>query len=635
MEREIFFKHQTNKSMNKMNTQKLKKIGLNNLYSQPLCKVFFAFVLLAPLLTSAQLKGPGTTQSAYVLPVAPGVVTTSILSANDSVNGYPMVGVPDGLGAFDNGDGTFTLLSNHELLSTEGRVRAHGQKASFVSKWVIRKSDLMVLSGTDLMRTVYLWNGSGYTAYDSTNSSSSALFQRLCSGDLPPVSAFYNSNGNKGTQERIFMNGEEVSDGRAMAHVVTGSHAGSSYQIPWLGKISWENAVACPYEQNKTIVAGMDDASITTSNVYFYVGDKSKKGNEIAKAGLYAGKLYAVKVTGFPQERISSTVINDPPTPGTHFDLVYLGDVTNLTGAQLDSVSTARGATRFSRSEDGAWNPSSTSDFYFNTTDQIDQVNDGVRMQVGRSRVWHLHFKNIKTPKLGGTIEAVLDGTEGQNMLDNMAIDHNNHIVLLEDVGNSVHNGKIWLYDIANDMLTMIAKHDPARFGDISITATPPFTQDEETSGVIDVQGILGDGMFLFDDQAHYRTGIPLDIVEGGQYMAIYVPGLSSAPLKSISSASQINAASSKSLPTGNLNFTASPNPTTGILNIEMTAPVSGAYTIAVYNINGKMMQRKEIEVMAGKSNISLDLGSLNKGSYVIKLANGANSSTQKIIIAR
>ena len=37
-----------------------------------------------------------------------------------------MVGLPDGLGAFDNGDGTFTLLANHEAGSTNGIPRAHG-----------------------------------------------------------------------------------------------------------------------------------------------------------------------------------------------------------------------------------------------------------------------------------------------------------------------------------------------------------------------------------------------------------------------------------------------------------------------------------------------------------------------------
>src|SRR5689334_21016787 len=51
-----------------------------------------------------------------------------------------MVGIPDGLGAFDNLDGTFTLVMNHELGSTLGANRAHGAKGAFVSKWVIPAS---------------------------------------------------------------------------------------------------------------------------------------------------------------------------------------------------------------------------------------------------------------------------------------------------------------------------------------------------------------------------------------------------------------------------------------------------------------------------------------------------------------
>ncbi|HLL88087.1 MAG TPA: hypothetical protein VK324_02175, partial [Tepidisphaeraceae bacterium] len=71
-----------------------------------------ALVLAAPALAAT---GPSTTQSPYVTPRAPGVTTTSILSVGDGVGGYRMAGVPDGLGAFDNGDGTFTVLMHHEL----------------------------------------------------------------------------------------------------------------------------------------------------------------------------------------------------------------------------------------------------------------------------------------------------------------------------------------------------------------------------------------------------------------------------------------------------------------------------------------------------------------------------------------
>lgn len=468
------------------------------------------------------VTGPSTLQTPFAQPLLSGGKITSILSANDSIGGYPMAGTPDGLGAFDNGDGTFTLLMNHEFVNTVGAVRAHGSKGAFVSKWIINKSDLVVQSGMDLMQNINLWNGTGYDTYNAANPSSLAAFSRFCSADLAPVSAYYNSVSGNGTQERIFMNGEEVSEGRAMAHIVTGPNAGTSYQLPFAGKMAFENQVANAYMSDKTIIGETDDASITTGNVYFYIGTKTNTGTEIDKAGLNNGKLYGVKVTGFPLERASSSTINALPAPGTHFDLVDLGDVTTLTGAQLDAASATAGATYFSRPEDGAWDPSNLSDFYFNTTDQIDQVKDGIGTQEGRSRVWRLRFDDINNPELGGTIEAVLDGTEGQNMLDNMTIDKFGHIILLEDVGNSAHNGKIWQYDIATDSLTMIGKHDAARFGDINVAATAPFNQHEETSGVIDVQEILGPGMYLLVDQAHSSTGIPSDLVENGQLLALY-----------------------------------------------------------------------------------------------------------------
>src|SRR5262249_557231 len=107
---------------------------------------------------SAQLKGPSTQQTAYVLPEQPTVSTKSILSVGDVIHGYRMVGIPDGLGAFDNGDDTFTLLMNHELTSGAGVVRAHGGKGAFVSKWIINRADLSVVSGADLMQQVFLWD---------------------------------------------------------------------------------------------------------------------------------------------------------------------------------------------------------------------------------------------------------------------------------------------------------------------------------------------------------------------------------------------------------------------------------------------------------------------------------------------
>ena len=55
------------------------------------------------------VTGPSTTTAPYVLPVADGVETTSILTVGDEPadsHGYEMVGIPDGLGASRAADRT-------------------------------------------------------------------------------------------------------------------------------------------------------------------------------------------------------------------------------------------------------------------------------------------------------------------------------------------------------------------------------------------------------------------------------------------------------------------------------------------------------------------------------------------------
>src|SRR4029079_8641796 len=75
---------------------------------------------------SSEIKGASSSQPPYLISTDPNVVIESILAAGDAVGGYKMSGIPDGLCAFDNGDGTFTVLMNHELSTGQGVVRAHG-----------------------------------------------------------------------------------------------------------------------------------------------------------------------------------------------------------------------------------------------------------------------------------------------------------------------------------------------------------------------------------------------------------------------------------------------------------------------------------------------------------------------------
>jgi secreted PhoX family phosphatase len=445
--------------------------------------------------------GPSTSQTPYLISATSGVSFTSILTAGETVNGYKMCGTPDGIGAFDNNDGTFTMVMNHEFGNTAGVTRAHGSAGAFVSKWVINKSNLSVVSGSDLIKNVNLWNGTGYTTYNAANPSTKAAFNRFCSADLPSVSAFYNSNTGKGTKERMFMNGEESGpEGRGFAHILTGSNAGTTYELPFFGKYSYENLLACPIESDKTIVAGTDDA--TPGQVYFYIGTKSSTGNEIEKAGLVGGKLYGPSVTGLPSE-----VSGSAPAPNLTFTMVDLGVVRDSTGVAINKMSDAKSVTAFLRPEDGVWDPNSKGDFYFVTTNAF----------TAPSRLWRMRFSDINNPEKGGTITALLDGTEGQKMLDNIGIDNSGHLILQEDVGNNVHIGKIWEYTIATDALRLIGQHDPSRFDKSGANF---LTLDEESSGMMDAQSILGPGMFLFVDQAHYA--IAGEVVEGGQILSMY-----------------------------------------------------------------------------------------------------------------
>lgn len=554
----------------------------------------------------AGVQGINSSATPYLKPMANGVKFTSLLTVGDSIGNYKMTGIPDGLGAFDNGDNTFTVLINHELQPNVGAMRAHGSIGSFVSKWIINKGDLSVTSGSDLIQQLYVWNTTN-SAYELATGAGAAI-GRLCSGDLPAISAFYNPNTKLGTTERIFMSGEEVgAEGRTFAHVATGTNAGKSYQLPRLGRASWENAVASPLASDLTIVAETDDA--TPGQVYFYVGTKTNTGSEIEKAGLTNGNLYAVTVP--------SVTLEDRNTPinGT-FSLTNLGDVSNTTGTSLNTM----GGTNFLRPEDGAWDPNSPADFYFVTTDRFDQVKIGTGSQVGRSRLYRLRFTDITNPTLGGTIAAVLDGTEVGNMMDNMNIDKQGHIFIQEDPGNQAYSAKILQYDIATDQLTVIAKHDSTRFGDIGIAAAAPFSQDEESSGIVDVSDILGEGMHLLVQQAHYS--LPSPLIEGGQLLAVFIP----SSIGVASTAADTITLCATSVPTINLGTPATGDNCT-VSTIVNNAPTTfplGTITPVIWtvtDINGNINTATQYVKVNTGSTVSLtQYGGITSGTGITTL---------------
>jgi hypothetical protein len=284
-------------------------------------------------------------------------------------------------------------------------------------------------------------------------------------------------------------------------------------------------------------VVGQDDSAPTDAEpnngqLYVYAGDKSTAGSAVARAGFAGGSLYGiqVRVAGTPLATefsklewaagdefpfASVDVSTDRKDPGTG----------NWSGARLQAQSVAKGVTGFERPEDGAWDPSNPTDYYFVTTSNIVP-------ELGRSghtRLWRLRFADPIHPELGGAIKllingpvatTVTEGTPGPKMFDNITVSTSGQILIQEDTGNQPYIAKLWLYDIATAKLVLIAQHDPNRF---AVGGTDFLTQDEESSGVIDAAGILGQGWYLFDVQAHLANADPA-LVEGGQFLAFHIP---------------------------------------------------------------------------------------------------------------
>lgn len=499
----------------------------------------FTSIWVATGAVAADNIGPSTTTEPYSVPSHPLVKTKSILTVGDSVplatdpaKSYRLLGIPDGLGAFQSKGKTFTLLVNHELGPTQGPAHAHGFPGAVVSQWRIHRDTLEVLSGQDLATKVQIWDPATHSYVQGTGA-----WSRFCSADLAASEAFFYSG--LGTLHRLYLTGEEVrppssaDHGRAFAHIVTGPNQGQSWQLPRLGRYAFENAVASPHGQEKTIVVGLDDSDRNTSSrrvctqqgqkdctvpseLYVYVGAKQSQGNEIERAGLSNGQLYGLKISVNNKQVAEESNANglDPASfvGAGHFILHNLGDVSGKSGIELQQMSINAGITRFQRIEDGAWDPRSShnNDFYFVTTASASQ----------NSRLWRLRFADIAHPELGGTIAILLDGSEGNKMLDNLALDRHGRLLIQEDVGDDARLGKIWLYLIDTGHFIEVAQHNPRFF--LSQGQAEFITQDEESSGIIDAEEILGKGWFLLDVQAH-KAHPAAELVEFGQVLAMFV----------------------------------------------------------------------------------------------------------------
>ena len=481
-------------------------------------------------------KGPTTTVDPYVLPVADGVQTTSLLTVADmpTVSGYKMVGIPDGLGLRNAATaGKAELFMNHELRETQGIVRAHGQKGSFVSNYRIDKTTLAVETGKDLIDapgdvTFFNYPTGTYNAPGPNPSPASpamgpfaaqnAAFLRFCSSTLTDPGQLFNPTTSMGYDGQIYFGNEEAGDeGRSFGIL----DDGTTKQLPRLGLFSWENTVPADNLSDTTLVQGQEDAA--TGQIWSYVGTKTNTGDAFDKAGLTNGTNHVVDLLNEAVD--SDAEFRDTYTKGEPVPFNLDPVDWNQPGSAQNAEAATKGIT-LNRIEDGHWDPDNPRDFYFLTTEGGSTAKaPGTTNTRDGGGLWRLRYKDIEQPLKGGTLTLMLDGSETPylNKPDNMTIDTHGNLLIQEDPGGNAGLARIVAYDINTGRRGVVARFDPALFA-AGATGTVA-TTDEESSGIVDAKDVLGDGEFMFDAQVHKTVVGPdaAELVEYGQLLHLEV----------------------------------------------------------------------------------------------------------------
>ena len=484
-------------------------------------------------------EGFFTSIKPYVVPTADSPYDIlPILSVGDKVpetsdpsKDFQMIGIPDGLGAEKNADGTITLYMNHEVVKTAlsaATLPGPLERGTFVSKYTLA-ADGGVLSGERAYDTVVDVE-KGLILSAPTTDNTTPAFARFCSGVL--------AGPAEGFDRPIFFAGEESSgaatfDGKGGLEIAVIDNV--LYTLPKLGRLAWENALPHPAKGNEIVIMCMEDGPSTPdSQLYMYVGKKDhhKGAGVLNRNGLNNGKLYAF--------RSKNPATNSEATFSTGSivgDWVEIPNVETLTDVQLEAASDAAGAFTFIRTEDGAWSKTSRKDYYFCTTGS-SYTAPGAQAPANKlGRIYHLGLnpgnvlKDATLTVLVNADQVIAAGGDTAISPDNLDVSGDYLVVNEDGTGESRpvmaakgRDGSVWRFplgDIRGATGQRVAQLNPP--GRDGIPVGPGVW---ETSGVIDATKLFGADSWIMDVQAHGPTTAPApNTVEDGQLVIMAPKG--------------------------------------------------------------------------------------------------------------
>lgn len=503
-----------------------------------------AAVAAASVATAGALAD--TSVKDYVVPVGDAYEVDALFSVNEKVPEasnpglfYRMVGIPDGLGAMPNGNGTSTLYMNHELgyavtsspvVDAAGNPVGPAYRGAVVSKWTLDANGNPT-KGERAYDTI--WNENTFLgpAPDASNvAQMPRQFGRFCSGSL--------AGKAEGFDRPIYFAGEEVGPAESfdgLGGLTVAIVDNELHTLPRLGRFSWENTLVQAKKTNRTVIMGLEDGPATldpaanNSQVYMYVGKKqTAPGSSVLRRnGLDNGELY-VLVPSNPAKSSEAAF-----TGGSiEVKWALIPNAGALSDPQLEAASDAVGAFTFARPEDGAFNKRDKDEFFFVTTGDA---------AVAANKLGRLYSLQLNTgdPTDSGTLTVAYNADEiiaagGDVALSPDNVDTSHQYLMINEDGTGAsrpvmaskgRDGSIWRFNIVSvkrpdrpigvraSTATRVAQLNPP--GRDGVPVNPGIW---ETSGIIDASELFGANWWLSDVQAHPPTATPAPgTVEDGQ----------------------------------------------------------------------------------------------------------------------
>ncbi len=464
-------------------------------------------------------SGLRTSVHPYAVPVGPDYSIIPLLSVGDRVPRtsdasqlFQMIGIPDGLGAQRNWDGTITVFMNQELPNVVNSEPIVGQplyRGAIVSKLKLA-ADASVLSGDLAYDSVYMENV--FVGPAATISNATPAFSRFCSGSLAGKEA--------GFDRPIYFCGEETGgtntfDGMGGTAVAIFDNA--VWTLPKLGHMAWENAVPRPDKGKQTVIMCLEDGEVGNCQLYMYVGRKEKswRAGPLGRNGLDNGSLYVF--VPYSRTRTNEASLPNGSVLG---GWVRLPGAENMTDVELEDASDAVGAFAFDRIEDGAFRPGRPNEFYFDTTG--GSASNALGRLYRLSLDWRNPLGAARLTVLYNADRIIANGGDIAISPDNIGAS-NDYLMICEDgtsqsrpvMGAKGRKGNIWRVNLRTGAVNNVVElYSTGRDGIV----TGPGVW--ETSGIIDTSSIFGNDSWLFDVQAHSPTRAPLpNTVEDGQLM--------------------------------------------------------------------------------------------------------------------